>query len=111
VSSLLFAVVHLSADAWLNLWYLAFAIGTALVTWRTGGIEIAVVLHAMYNTLTFVLDAALRTDLTTVLSDRGEGAANAAVLIPIAVVLGTAAAGWFVTRRTGPLRTLPGETA
>ncbi|MEK8228846.1 CPBP family intramembrane glutamic endopeptidase [Oerskovia sp. M15] len=51
VSSVLFAFVHFSTDLLLNVNYLFFAVGTALVTWRTGGIEIAVVLHAGINTL------------------------------------------------------------
>ncbi|MFL1381497.1 MULTISPECIES: CPBP family intramembrane glutamic endopeptidase [unclassified Nocardiopsis] len=105
VSSAAFAVVHLSTDMWLNTWYLVFAVGTALVTWRSGGIEIAVVLHAAFNTLSFVFDAALRTDLATVATDRSAGAGTAAVLIPGAVIAVTALVVWMRTRRTGPVRT------
>ena len=105
VSSLAFAALHLSGDVWLNVWYLVFGAGTALITWRTGGIEIAVVLHAGYNTLSFVLDAALRTDLASVATDRSAGAATAAVLVPAAVVVLTALVVWVRTRRTGPART------
>jgi membrane protease YdiL (CAAX protease family) len=105
VSSGTFAVIHLSTDPWLNLWYLIFAVGTAVITWRTGGIEIAVVVHAAYNTLSFVFDAAFRVDLATVATDRSAGAGTAAVLIPGAVVVATAVLVWLRTRRTGPART------
>ncbi|WP_247685265.1 hypothetical protein [Micromonospora sp. C31] len=33
--------------------------GLAIITWRTGGLEITVVLHAALNTFTFVLATAL----------------------------------------------------
>jgi membrane protease YdiL (CAAX protease family) len=105
VSSGIFAVIHLSTDPWLNLWYLIFAVGTALITWRTGGIEIAVVVHAGYNTLSFVFEAAFRVDLATVATDRSAGAGSAAVLIPGAVVVATALLVWLRTRRIGPART------
>ena len=104
VSSVTFALVHLSTDPWLNLWYLVFAVGLALVTWRTGGIEVAVVMHALYNTLSFVLDAALRVD-PAVLTDRSAGAADASVLVPAALVVLTTVVVWVRTRRTGPART------
>lgn len=105
VSSGIFAVIHLSTDPWLNLWYLTFAVGLALITWRTGGIEIAVVVHAAYNTLSFVFEAAFRVDLATVATDRSAGAETAAVLVPCAVVVATALVVWLRTRRTGPART------
>ena len=110
VSSVTFALVHLSTDPWLNLWYLVFAAGLAIVTWRTGGLEVAVVMHALYNTLSFVLDAALRGD-PAVLSDRSAGAASIEVLVPAAVVVATAAVVWVRTRRTGPARTPDEATA
>lgn len=109
VSSVAFAVVHLSTDAWLNVWYLAFAVSTALITWRTGGIEIAVVLHAMFNVLSFVFDAALRVDLDAVLANRS---ATAGMLFPgFIVIIAAAAIVWMLTRRTGPARTPSLEAA
>ncbi|MEQ3552915.1 type II CAAX endopeptidase family protein [Pseudonocardia nematodicida] len=109
VSSVVFAAIHFSSDGWQNLWYLVFAIGTALITWRTGGVEIAVVLHAGYNTLAFVLAAALRADVGNVVLDRSAGAGTAAELVPIAVIVITTVVVWIRTRR-GPART-PQPTA
>lgn len=105
VSSLAFALVHVAGDMWLNVWYLIFAVGTALITWRSGGIEIAVVLHAGFNTLAFVFDAALHADLDDVLTDRSAGAASAEVLVLGAVIMATALVVWLLTRRSGPART------
>lgn len=104
VSSVVFAVMHLSSDPWLNLWYLTFGVSTALVTWRTGGIEIAIVIHALYNTVAFLVAIALRTDLGQT-SDRSAGAATAAVLVPCVVLVAVAAVVWFRTRHSGPART------
>ncbi|MCK5956829.1 hypothetical protein KMY69_27765, partial [Klebsiella pneumoniae] len=89
----------------LNLWYIIFGIGTALITWRTGGIEVAVVLHAIFNTLSIVFDAALRTDIATVVTDRSAGAGTAMVLVPGAIVIATLGVVCIRTQRSGPART------
>lgn len=104
VSSVLFAIVHFSTDLLLNLNYLIFAVGTALVTWRSGGIEIAVVLHAGFNTLGFLFDAALHVDITAAY-DRSASVGTWTTLLPGVVVAITALIVWMRTRRTGPART------
>lgn len=101
VSSVLFALIHFSTSGWLNLWYLLFGVCTALITWRTEGIEIAVVLHALYNTLSFVFDAALRIDPAVATDWSGE-AASIAVLLPAVVVIATTLVVLLRTRRDGP---------
>lgn len=104
VSSVLFALVHFSTDLVLNIYYLIFAVGLALITWRTGGIEIAVVLHAGFNTLNFLFDAALRVDVLAAY-DRSSGVGTMTTLLPAAVVVITLLVVWIRTRRTGPART------
>ncbi|WP_191906788.1 CPBP family intramembrane glutamic endopeptidase [Microbacterium lushaniae] len=104
VSSVVFAAIHFSADPWQNLWYLLFAAGTALITWRTGGLEVAVVLHAGLNTLVFMFEAALRQDFQAGM-DRSAGVGDAALLAPAIVVLLVTVVIWMLTRRTGPART------
>ncbi|MGJ6967670.1 lysostaphin resistance A-like protein [Streptosporangium sp. G11] len=110
VMAVAFTASHGASDAWLNLWYVVLAIGTGLVTWRTGGLEIAVVLHALWNTLGFVFSIAMRSDLNSVVTDRDAGAATAATLIPSAVVLVTVVIVWLTTRRTGPLTAQAGSS-
>ncbi|BBG02201.1 MULTISPECIES: CPBP family intramembrane glutamic endopeptidase [Pseudonocardia] len=63
VSAVLFAVIHFRSDLWLNIHYLALGVGAAVVTWRTGGLETAVVLHALNNTLAFAFALVIHTDL------------------------------------------------
>lgn len=105
VSTLIFAAVHLSSDPWLNVWYLFFGVGTALITWRTGGIEIAVVMHAGFNTLQFMLDAALRADLD-VANDRGAGSQPMSMTLLLGAIMTVVTlVVWLRTRRTGPART------
>lgn len=63
VSSAIFSVIHTTGNPMWNLFYVIFSVTTAFITWRTGGLEIAVVLHAVVNTLTFVFWIALNADL------------------------------------------------
>ncbi|WP_206022670.1 MULTISPECIES: CPBP family intramembrane glutamic endopeptidase [unclassified Salinibacterium] len=104
VSSVLFAVVHFSTDPVLNLNYLIFAAGIALIVWRTGGLEIAVVLHAGFNTLNFLFDAALGIDITEAY-DRSAGVGTVLTILPAAVVIVAVLVVWVRTRRTGPALT------
>ncbi len=110
VSSAAFAMTHLSTDPWLNLWYLVFGATAAIIVWRTGGIAVAVVLHALFNTLSFALDIAVRTDFVTA-SNREAGAAGAYLLI--AMLIWTVIAGivWIHTRVPGPPLTPMSEGA
>ncbi|MFF2634381.1 CPBP family intramembrane glutamic endopeptidase [Microbacterium sp. NPDC058021] len=103
VSSVVFAIVHLSTDVWLNAWYLVFAVGLSLITWRTGGIEIAIVLHAMFNTVNFVFDVALRVDMATAY-DRSAGVASVETLAPMAVIVIAVVVVWVRTRGKGAVR-------
>jgi uncharacterized protein len=104
ISSVLFAMVHVSTSGLLNLWYIVFAVGAAWITWRTGGLEIAVVLHAVYNATQFVLDAALQVD-PAVATDRTAAAIDLSVLIPVPLVIGAVVVVAIRTRRTGTVLT------
>ncbi|GAA1976950.1 hypothetical protein GCM10009718_11570 [Isoptericola halotolerans] len=104
VSSVLFALVHFSTSGLLNVWYLVFAVGTAWITWRTGGLEIAIVLHAVFNATQFVIDAALQID-PTVATDRSAGAIDLSVLIPVPLIIGAVIVVAIRTRRTGTVLT------
>ncbi|MDE3721894.1 type II CAAX endopeptidase family protein [Nocardiopsis sp. N85] len=105
VSAALFSVIHTASDPWWNVFYLLFSIVTGYVTWRTGGIEIAAVLHSVLNTLTFIFWIALNADIS-VRFDRSAGGLDGVLLITSTVVfVGTAAVVWFRTRKTGPART------
>ncbi|WP_435111586.1 CPBP family intramembrane glutamic endopeptidase [Nocardiopsis synnemataformans] len=105
VSSLAFMVIHLSTDPWFSLLYFTIAVSLAVITWRTGGIEVAVVVHTLNNTLLFLLDTALHTDIGASITDRAAGAGSPAVLVPIVSVVVVTAVVWVRTLRTGPALT------
>ncbi|GLU47611.1 CPBP family intramembrane glutamic endopeptidase [Nocardiopsis ansamitocini] len=107
VSSLVFMVIHLSTDPWLNLWYFTSAVSLALITWRTGGIEIAIVVHALNNTFLFLFDIVMHSDFDSIF-ERSAGAGSPAVLVLCAAVVAITAVVWLRTRRTGPVLTPSG---
>ncbi len=53
VSSAAFALAHGSFDPWVVGSLVCFAAAAGIATWRTGGLEAAIVLHAVNNILTF----------------------------------------------------------
>lgn len=112
-SSAIFTTVHMSTDIYINIWYFVLWSCLAIITWRTGGIEIAVVLHAVLNTFSLVSGPLFRIDLGGALSDRSAGVGSVTQLIPTAaVILITLVILWW-TRKVGPVLTptAPSATA
>ncbi|MBW4652517.1 MAG: CPBP family intramembrane metalloprotease [Kaiparowitsia implicata GSE-PSE-MK54-09C] len=105
VSSVVFTAIHGSTDPYIIVWYFVLAAGLALITWRSGGIEIAVVLHAVLNTVVLIGAALLRVDLGTALQDRSAGVGSPYQLVPTLTVVVITAVVWWRTRRTGPALT------
>ncbi|MDT0301771.1 CPBP family intramembrane glutamic endopeptidase [Streptomonospora wellingtoniae] len=105
VSSLVFTLIHGAADPWINLWYFTLAVSLAVITWRTGGIETAAVMHALLNTLTFLFATALHIDIGTSVADRSAGTGSAVLLVPTLTAAAIAAVVWLRTRTTGPALT------
>ncbi|MGY1915729.1 CPBP family intramembrane glutamic endopeptidase [Blastococcus sp. HT6-30] len=88
VTATLFSLAHLPPDLLTFLDRFLFALAASAVVWLTGGLEAAIVLHAVNNVVLFVLAALL-----------GEGVATAAVppgLAAVSVALGLAAFGGYV---------------
>lgn len=54
VSTALFALAHGSLDPWVLIDLGAMALATCYLTWRTGGLEAAIVLHAVNNVVIMV---------------------------------------------------------
>lgn len=101
LSSVLFASIHGTLDPYMLTWYVALAISLALITWRTGGIELAVLLHAVLNTVTLLGGLVLHIDLPEALNSRATTVGTPMLLIPAAVVLVITAVVWATTRRSG----------
>lgn len=101
VSSLLFMVAHFAFDPWLNLYYFTFGATLALITWRTGGLELAVVIHAVNNTIAFLFSLVTHTDFTEGM-DRSTGAGSPIMLVPCVLLAVITAVVWMRSRRTEP---------
>jgi membrane protease YdiL (CAAX protease family) len=84
VTGVVFVWMHGAGDPWLNAFYLLFAVCASVLTWRTGGLEAAVVLHAVNNLLAeTVLPFVDIGDLF----NREAGAGSPLVLINMAAIL------------------------
>ena len=102
VTSWTFMLIHAAADPWLNVYYFTFGVLTAWVTWRTGGLEAAVALHVVNN---LVSEAFLPFSDIGGMFDRSVGAADATVLVNLAVMAGTTVLLAWLARRRGIVRT------
>lgn len=110
-SSVVFALIHGALDPWLNAWYLVLGAALSIITWRTGGLEVGIVLHAVLNTFTYLYTVALQPDLMSPALDRSVGTASAAIVLPVmAVAVLATGVVWWWTRTSGPPRT-PAEHA
>ena len=105
VTTVLFSLAHGTLDPFLLTSYLVLFSATAIVTWRTGGLETAVVLHAVYNVSFLVLGTTLHVDIGAELANRATAVGSWANLVPSAVLVVITAIVWWTTRRSGPLRT------
>ncbi len=83
-ASIVFALVHLAADPWLIAYYLVFAVAMSLIVRATGGLEIAVLIHAINNVL--LLGPAVVLSSLEESFDRGVGSAGPLALVPMAVI-------------------------
>jgi membrane protease YdiL (CAAX protease family) len=101
VSAVLFATIHLSTDVWLNVQFLAVGVAFALITWRTGGLETAVVLHAANNVFGLLLALVLHADLGAS-TDRSSGVGSVVFVIPVVLLAIITSVIWYRTRHDGP---------
>jgi membrane protease YdiL (CAAX protease family) len=105
VTTVLFSLAHGTRDPFLLTSYLALFSSTAIVTWRTGGLEVAVVLHGVYNLAFLVLGTTLHLDIGAQLANRGDAVGSWANLVPSAALVLSTTIVWWTTRRSGPART------
>lgn len=102
VSALLFAFIHFSTDPWLNTYYLVFGVTLALIAWRTGGLEVPIVFHAVNNTFSYILMIVSRGNPLAALTDRAAGAGSPMTLLPCLFMLAMTGVVWWRTRAAGP---------
>lgn len=105
VTTVLFSLVHGTLDPFLFTSYLVLFSSMAIVTWRTGGLEVAVVLHGVYNVSALVLATTLHVDVGAELANRSAAVGSWANLVPSAMLVLITTTVWWTTRRQGPART------
>ncbi|WP_445443655.1 lysostaphin resistance A-like protein [Clavibacter sp. km1a] len=97
ISSALFALAHLAGDPWLIAYYFVFGVSATLSARLTGGLEAPVLIHALNNTLLFIPTVLLGQMSESF--DRSAGTGGPFMLLPMAVVLGSALlTGWWARR-------------
>lgn len=98
LSSSLFALAHLAEDPWLIAYYFVFGLSATIAARLTGGLEAPVLIHALNNTLLFVPTVILGQMSESF--DRSAGTGGPFMLLPMAVVLGSAIlTGWLARRQ------------
>lgn len=103
VSSVLFMIAHGAGDPWLIIYYFLFGVALSIVTWRTGGLEVAVLIHTVNNMAVFGVSILSGQDLSQAL-DRSDGVGSPAILIPMVLMAALVALVWWLGRRTGVQR-------
>ena len=98
VSAALFCVAHGAGDGWLIGYYFFFGVAMSIVVWRTGGLEVAALIHTANNMLLFGVAIVMGQDLSAGL-DRSEGAGGPWVLLPMFVLAAITALVWWWARR------------
>jgi membrane protease YdiL (CAAX protease family) len=104
LSAGLFTVAHGAGDPWLIVFYFVFGVAMSVLVWRTGGLEVAVVVHTVHNLASFVIAIAFAEDLSGAL-DRGPGSGGPGVLLLVLLVVGATALLWWWTGRQDLTRT------
>ncbi|KRF30894.1 CPBP family intramembrane glutamic endopeptidase [Yonghaparkia sp. Soil809] len=103
-TTVVFSLLHGSLDPYILTSYLILFGSLAIITWRTGGLELAIVLHAVYNTAQLALATTLHVDVAGQLASRDVAVGSPAQFIPGAVIVLITAVIWWATRATGPVR-------
>lgn len=105
----LFMLAHGAGDPWLILYYFIFGVGLSIVTWRTGGLEVAVLIHTVNNLVLFVVSILAGQDLSRAL-DRSEGSSGPEVLVPMGLLVVLIAGVWWLSQRLDVARTFTPES-
>lgn len=105
LTTVVFSFFHGSLDPYILGSYLVLFGAMGIITWRTGGLEVAVVLHGVYNVGALVLATTLHLDLGGDLGSRGEIVGTPVNLVPSAGLVIITAFIWWTTRKSGSART------
>ncbi|MFX4272396.1 CPBP family intramembrane glutamic endopeptidase [Propionibacteriaceae bacterium Y1685] len=108
LTGLLFASGHPNLDVWKVLGLLVFASTASILTWRTGGLEAACLMHTANNMLLMV-PAALWGDFSALLNADGPGTPLMVGLELVVAVLVIAGVDWLARRSRIVRTSAPGR--
>lgn len=100
VSATVFTLAHGALDPWLIIYYFGFGVAMSVVVWRTGGLEVAALIHTANNVLLFVVAIVAGQDLAVGL-DRSAGVGGPFMLIPMLVLALIVGLVWWWAKRQG----------
>ncbi len=103
VSATIFMLAHGAGDPWLIGYYFFFGVAMSIVVWRTGGLEVAALIHTTNNLLLFLVAIISGQDLAAGL-DRSEGMGGPWMLIPMAVLALITGVVWWLAQRNAVAR-------
>lgn len=107
VTAAVFMALHGAGDVWLNVYYLAFGVAGAWVTWRTGGLEAAIAIHVVNNLLAMVT---LPFVDFSEMFNREAGVAGPSILVNMGVLAVAVVIIELLARRKRPVsRAAPGR--
>jgi len=92
-----FALIHLAKDPWVAAYHLLSGVAFSTMTRSSGGLEAAVVVHAVGNTA--LLLPVVTTARADALLDPASGPTGRALLAPMAIMVATALAVRWAARR------------
>lgn len=98
-SSLLFAALHGSMHPWILIDLTLFATAAALIVWRTGGMEAAVVLHSLNNVLVIHLTLVFGGLQEAFVSEESTGSLVSVLFTLVSQGLCVALVWWWAKRR------------
>ncbi|WAC55548.1 CPBP family intramembrane glutamic endopeptidase [Gordonia sp. SL306] len=94
VSSILFALVHGSADPWLFAYYVVFGVSTATMAVLSRGLEAPIAFHVVNNLITSILNITLANGQSPTF-ERSAGAGGPSYLILMAVNVAAVGVIWW----------------
>lgn len=104
VSSAVFMVAHFAADPWLNVYYFALGVVFSVMAFRTGGLELPVVVHTLNNV--FALLVTTWTGTMDQAFERSVGAGTPLLLLGPLLGLAVLAIAELLGRRAGSWQVL-----
>lgn len=107
VSSAIFMLAHFAFQPFMLLYFFSFGAALAIVAWRTGGLEVPVLIHAVHNVMMFVAGTFMEGMGLDSLATRGEAPVGPEMLGMVGLCVLVAAATWVITALRPVPRTVP----